>query len=198
MAVVSCPVGGISYTCATINPTFLGCCDINPCHNGHCPPASLFPMGLGDKYTYVPGHSCPNGGQWWTCAEQKTTFQGCCATDPCNGIGCPTLIAAGLQTNTPQTAPADAVSPSDLESTNAADQPPACTRRSSALTTTSIASDSTSTGSFLTKRGPRGSHRHHAFPYSGTGSVGQGTSVRIAVFVVTAALIIFSFTGITS
>lgn len=156
MAVVSCPAGGLSYTCATINPTFLGCCDINPCHNGDCPPVSLFPMGLGDNYAYVPSHSCPNGGQWWTCAEQKPTFQGCCATDPCNGIGCPILIAAGLDTNTSQTAPAAAVSSSDLESTNAAGQLPACTRRSSALITTSSASDSTSTGSFLTNKGSAG------------------------------------------
>lgn len=205
MAVVSCPVGGLSYTCATTNPTFLGCCDINPCYSGNCPPVSLYPMGLGDNYTYVPGHSCPNGGQWWTCADQKPTFQGCCATDPCDGIGCPTLIAAGLDTNS-QTAPTAVASPSDLVSSNTAGQSPACTRRSSASFSRSITYDSASTGSRLTSRGyggnqttpPPAAHLYHIpLRSSGTRSVRGGTVAGVAVLLLAGALIIFTCAGIT-
>lgn len=36
----------------------------------------------------------------WICLDQSPTFFGCCASDPCNGIGCPEedLLAAGMGT----------------------------------------------------------------------------------------------------
>ncbi len=42
--------------------------------------------------------TCPNGGLWYTCAAQTPAFFGCCTSNPCNGVGCPTsdLRAAGL------------------------------------------------------------------------------------------------------
>ncbi|KAK6606304.1 hypothetical protein H4I96_04766 [Botrytis cinerea] len=44
--------------------------------------------------------SCPLGGSWWICLDQSPTFFGCCASDPCNGIGCPEedLLPAGMGT----------------------------------------------------------------------------------------------------
>ncbi|KAF7901202.1 hypothetical protein EAF00_003423 [Botryotinia globosa] len=47
-----------------------------------------------------PMGSCPLGGNWWICLDQSPTFFGCCASDPCNGIGCPEgdLSAAGMGT----------------------------------------------------------------------------------------------------
>ncbi|KAF7921422.1 hypothetical protein BELL_0086g00220 [Botrytis elliptica] len=48
----------------------------------------------------TPMGSCPLGGDWWTCLDQSPTFFGCCASNPCNGIGCPEedLLAAGMGT----------------------------------------------------------------------------------------------------
>ncbi|KAF7944577.1 uncharacterized protein EAE97_005210 [Botrytis byssoidea] len=48
----------------------------------------------------TPIGSCPLGGNWWICLDQSPTFFGCCASDPCNGIGCPEedLLAAGMGT----------------------------------------------------------------------------------------------------
>ncbi|TGO64813.1 hypothetical protein BCON_0005g00090 [Botryotinia convoluta] len=47
-----------------------------------------------------PMGSCPLGGDWWICLNQSPTFFGCCASDPCNGIGCPEedLLPAGMGT----------------------------------------------------------------------------------------------------
>ncbi|KAF7956817.1 hypothetical protein EAE96_004143 [Botrytis aclada] len=47
-----------------------------------------------------PMGSCPLGGNWWICLNQSPTFFGCCASDPCNGTGCPEedLLAAGMGT----------------------------------------------------------------------------------------------------
>jgi hypothetical protein len=44
--------------------------------------------------------TCPLEGLWYTCTAQSPTFFGCCASDPCNGVGCPTsdLRAAGMGT----------------------------------------------------------------------------------------------------
>ncbi|KAF5874361.1 uncharacterized protein Bfra_004367ca [Botrytis fragariae] len=48
----------------------------------------------------TPMGSCPLGGSWWICLNQSPTFFGCCASDPCNGIGCPEedLLPAGMGT----------------------------------------------------------------------------------------------------
>ncbi|KIM98487.1 hypothetical protein OIDMADRAFT_128268 [Oidiodendron maius Zn] len=44
--------------------------------------------------------TCPSDAEWWTCIDQSPTFLGCCASNACNGIGCPSddLRAAGLGT----------------------------------------------------------------------------------------------------
>ncbi|KAF7900545.1 uncharacterized protein EAF01_007847 [Botrytis porri] len=48
----------------------------------------------------TPMGSCPLGGKWWICLDQSPTFFGCCASDPCNGVGCPEkdLLPAGMGT----------------------------------------------------------------------------------------------------
>lgn len=159
MADVSCPVGGLPYTCATIDPTFLGCCDINPCHNSNCPSSNLFPMGLGDNFTYVFGHSCQNGGQWWTCAEQTPSFQGCCETDPCNGAGCPVLVAADLSPHASQNATASAASQCVSWSSESAGYFVATTSQGSESTSTSTTSSSTSATSYITTKNIAGTNQ---------------------------------------
>jgi hypothetical protein len=38
--------------------------------------------------SYWPNVFCAHG-QWWTCAEQTPSFQGCCISNPCANAGCP-------------------------------------------------------------------------------------------------------------
>jgi hypothetical protein len=101
---VSCPVGGAWWKCEDVNyPTFIGCCSSNPCSGSMCPEKDLSPMGFGPITTPTPdypNHSCPYGGLWYTCADNSVPFQGCCDSNPCNGVGCPVsdLRAAGVHT----------------------------------------------------------------------------------------------------
>ncbi|KIY04181.1 uncharacterized protein Z520_00873 [Fonsecaea multimorphosa CBS 102226] len=100
----SCPVGGEWWKCEDVNyPTFIGCCSSNPCSGQLCPQSNLYPMGFGPVTSPVPdypNHSCPYGGLWYTCADNSVPFQGCCASNPCNGQGCPAsdLRPAGVHT----------------------------------------------------------------------------------------------------
>jgi hypothetical protein len=100
----SCPVGGEWWTCTDANyPTFIGCCSSDPCSGSLCSGSDLYPMGFGSITTPAPdypNHSCPYGGLWYTCADNTTPFQGCCNSNPCNGVGCPAsdLRPAGVHT----------------------------------------------------------------------------------------------------
>jgi hypothetical protein len=101
---VSCPVGGQWWKCEDVNyPTFIGCCSTDPCSGQMCPDADLYAMGFGTVTSPTPdypNHSCPYGGLWYTCADNSVPFQGCCDSNPCNGLGCPAadLKAAGVHT----------------------------------------------------------------------------------------------------
>jgi hypothetical protein len=49
----SCPeTGTIFYTCEALNPTFWGCCKIDPCKAGGCPPGDL----VGAQIKSLPGN----------------------------------------------------------------------------------------------------------------------------------------------
>ncbi|EXJ56020.1 hypothetical protein A1O7_08951, partial [Cladophialophora yegresii CBS 114405] len=110
----SCPVGGQWWKCEDVSyPTFIGCCSSNPCSGRLCPEEDLYPMGFSSVTAPAPdypNHSCPYGGLWYTCAENTVPFQGCCASNPCNGQGCPasdlraaavhTVVVAGTSTFT--------------------------------------------------------------------------------------------------
>lgn len=37
----TCPLNSKWFTCASTHPPFMGCCKINPCENGGCPPSEL-------------------------------------------------------------------------------------------------------------------------------------------------------------
>ncbi|KAG4026904.1 hypothetical protein MFRU_035g00560 [Monilinia fructicola] len=98
----TCPLGGQWWTCQDQSPTFLGCCLSDPCNGIGCPANDLTAAGMGtgndpndpnNNGTYWPNAGCPNGGAWWTCAEQTPSFQGCCDAsgdfNPCHRNGCP-------------------------------------------------------------------------------------------------------------
>ncbi|KAI9825283.1 MAG: hypothetical protein M1832_001317 [Thelocarpon impressellum] len=121
----SCPRGGLWYTCSEQTPTFQGCCTSNPCNGVGCPASDLKPAGLGPDLSFAPNNSCPITGLWWTCSAQTPTFQGCCKTNPCNGLGCPAadLVAAGFgpPAKTPAAAPSStSIAPNVLASASAA------------------------------------------------------------------------------
>src|SRR5450432_2376661 len=93
----TCPVGSLWYTCTAQSPTFFGCCTSNPCNGVGCPSADLRPAGMGvgagpdlpaNDSSFWPNVKC-SAGQWWTCALQTPSFQGCCDSSPCGGKGCP-------------------------------------------------------------------------------------------------------------
>lgn len=100
------------YICTDQSPTFFGCCTIDPCggDNTGCPASNLRAAGMGtdggpdgmssNDGSYWPNVQCPSG-QWWTCAKQTPSFQGCCDINPCQGaMSCPvaSLHAAAFQT----------------------------------------------------------------------------------------------------
>jgi hypothetical protein len=85
------------YTCTDQTPTFFGCCTSNPCNGVGCPSSDLRAAGMGtgsgpdfsvNDSSYWPNVFCAHG-QWWTCAEQTPSFQGCCISNPCANAGCP-------------------------------------------------------------------------------------------------------------
>ncbi|KAH6662504.1 hypothetical protein B0J14DRAFT_495950, partial [Halenospora varia] len=96
MSLGSCPNGGTWQECTSGSNLFFGCCISNAC-NGGCPSSDLRAAGLGTaagpNFPSNEGSPWPNEkcstGQWWTCAVQTPTFQGCCDSNPCNGVGCP-------------------------------------------------------------------------------------------------------------
>ncbi|KAG9228105.1 hypothetical protein BJ875DRAFT_354990, partial [Amylocarpus encephaloides] len=83
------------YECTVQTPSFQGCCTSNPCNGGAgCPASDLRPAGIpenGVVATNEPNVLCDKaaGFQWWTCSAQNPSFQGCCKSNPCNGVGCP-------------------------------------------------------------------------------------------------------------
>jgi hypothetical protein len=87
---VSCPDGGAFYICQNNATEFVGCCTIDPCADGsgEClgdkfRPASFF----SNRYKDIPAQECITVGtdtNWYVCANNKTTFMGCCHhADPC-------------------------------------------------------------------------------------------------------------------
>jgi hypothetical protein len=87
----------LRYTCTDQTPTFFGCCTSNPCNGVGCPASDLRAAGMGtgsgpdsatNDSSYWPNVQCVHG-QWWTCADQTPSFQGCCISNPCGGTGCP-------------------------------------------------------------------------------------------------------------
>ncbi|KAH8651906.1 hypothetical protein BGZ60DRAFT_569086 [Tricladium varicosporioides] len=96
MSLGSCPNGGTWQECTSGSNLFFGCCTSNACSGG-CPSSDLRAAGLGTaagpNFPSNEGSPWPNErcstGLWWTCAVQTPTFQGCCDSNPCNGVGCP-------------------------------------------------------------------------------------------------------------
>lgn len=100
MSMETCPLGGLWYTCTAQTPSFLGCCTSDPCNGSGCPSSDLRAAGMGtgsgpdglssNDASYWPNVQC-SVGQWWTCAMQTPSFQGCCESNPCggSGTGCP-------------------------------------------------------------------------------------------------------------
>lgn len=104
----TCPSGGSWYSCTAQSPTFFGCCTSNPCNGVGCPSGDLRAAGMGtssgpDKAlndsSFWPNVQCSQG-IWYTCINQSPSFQGCCGSNPCNGVGCPStdLYAAAFST----------------------------------------------------------------------------------------------------
>ncbi|KAI8953202.1 hypothetical protein F4801DRAFT_598246 [Xylaria longipes] len=91
---LSCPEGGDFYICQDSPTRFIGCCDVNPCTqelDGRCPTPSLFNASFSatSGVKFLP-QSCVNpfnSSIWYTCADARPPFLGCCTNDPCNN-GC--------------------------------------------------------------------------------------------------------------
>ncbi|KAI3322544.1 hypothetical protein HD806DRAFT_536382 [Xylariaceae sp. AK1471] len=91
---LSCPAGGGFYICQDSSTRFIGCCDVDPCTadlDGECPTAKLFDASFsaasGVKFA---AQSCAepwNSSIWYTCADARPPFLGCCMNNPCNN-GC--------------------------------------------------------------------------------------------------------------
>jgi hypothetical protein len=159
----SCPVGGEWWTCEDSNyPTFIGCCSTDPCSGVLCSGNDLYPMGFGSVTTPVPdypNHSCPYGGLWYTCADNTTPFQGCCESNPCNGVGCPaadlkpagvhTIVLAGGSTFTVPSSVATGTSTSQLPTSTSVATitgSPATATATSAMSLPSVAAQPNHTG----------------------------------------------------
>ncbi|PVH75132.1 hypothetical protein DL98DRAFT_428019 [Cadophora sp. DSE1049] len=139
----TCPYGGLWYTCTAQIPTFLGCCTSNPCQgNGKtCPTSDLRAAGMGtgpgpdpgltrNDASYWPNVQC-SVGEWWTCAMQTPSFQGCCEENPCggDGTGCPasllhpaefSTVTSNIPTKSTATTTASAIQPITTKSPDAA------------------------------------------------------------------------------
>jgi hypothetical protein len=145
------------YTCTDQTPTFFGCCTSNPCNGVGCPSSDLRAAGMGtgsgpdfsvNDSSYWPNVFCAHG-QWWTCAEQTPSFQGCCISNPCANAGCPmgNLFPAAFGTVSSTTpAPTSTASAwSSIQTTNSLMQTTSSSITSASFSTKSTSSSSTST-----------------------------------------------------
>ncbi|KAH7323581.1 hypothetical protein BKA65DRAFT_598163 [Rhexocercosporidium sp. MPI-PUGE-AT-0058] len=147
----TCPLGGLWYTCTAQNPTFLGCCTSNTCQGDgkSCPASDFRAAGMGtgpgpdpgltsNDASYWPNVQC-SVGQWWTCAMQTPSFQGCCEVNPCggDGTGCPSNL---LHPAAFKSAPTDNVEASTVPSAASTVKPVTTTSSSAALVTSITAS----------------------------------------------------------
>ncbi|KAM7192706.1 hypothetical protein V8F33_008167 [Rhypophila sp. PSN 637] len=107
---------GSFIVCDNANGSFLGCVsnDQVPCNakiGGHVDHKYLLPSSFDkDKYAGIPVQDCdhPSGSQlWYVCQNNQIPFMGCCKSNPCNDIGCPSddLIPAKLSSFPPNRAP---------------------------------------------------------------------------------------------
>lgn len=93
----TCPQGGRFYTCGDPFVEFFGCCNSSPCnsdHGGICDASDLRPTTFPPlNYKAIPPYGCYGHGNdtsdWYVCADTRTPFVGCCASDPCQADGCP-------------------------------------------------------------------------------------------------------------
>ncbi|KAI0479562.1 hypothetical protein F4859DRAFT_529736 [Xylaria cf. heliscus] len=101
---LSCPEGGNFYICQNSSTGFIGCCDMNPCTpelDGRCPTPNLFDASFtaSSGVEFLP-QSCANpfnSSIWYTCANARPPFLGCCTNDPCdNGCLAGHLVPATL------------------------------------------------------------------------------------------------------
>lgn len=103
----SCPSGGTWYACPR-GAGFLGCCASNPCNNNGCPDGNLKPASFnGSDYGNFPDQEC-TAGQFYTCANTKPPFLGCCQSEnPCDMGSCSqtNLAAAFLSKDADLAAP---------------------------------------------------------------------------------------------
>ncbi|KAI0102024.1 hypothetical protein GGR51DRAFT_300630 [Nemania sp. FL0031] len=101
---LSCPDGGNFHICQDSPTRFIGCCDIDPCTveaKGNCPSSHLFNASFSSASAVVfKPQACeaPFGNNsWYTCADARPPFLGCCKNNPCNnGCKANNLIPARL------------------------------------------------------------------------------------------------------
>ncbi|OIW31820.1 hypothetical protein CONLIGDRAFT_641600 [Coniochaeta ligniaria NRRL 30616] len=102
---LSCPSGGSFYICQNNQTEFIGCCTIDPCHDGSgsCPQENLRNASFSaDSYEGLKPQECAEEtGLWYTCKGDKPPFLGCCASNPCASMACPEgdLVPAKLSTD---------------------------------------------------------------------------------------------------
>ncbi|KAK4161882.1 hypothetical protein QBC43DRAFT_322952 [Cladorrhinum sp. PSN259] len=104
----SCPSGGSFYVCENAKTEFIGCCTSDPCttaNGGSCPKANIRPASFSiDSYHEIPAQQCDSSEStalWYTCAENKPPFMGCCKSNPCSSGSCKPndFVAARLSSN---------------------------------------------------------------------------------------------------
>lgn len=103
-----CPSNS-TFTACDYGTRFLGCClstlSANEVCSRGCPPTSIQPASFEQQYyTLVKEGQCANAqGKWYSCADTKPPFFGCCNVDACQN-GCPEggLVAAMLSENQAQ------------------------------------------------------------------------------------------------
>ncbi|KAG4434965.1 hypothetical protein IFR05_009546 [Cadophora sp. M221] len=195
----TCPLGGLWYTCTAQTPTFLGCCTSNPCQGDGkiCPANDLRAAGMGtdpgpdpgltsNDGSYWPNVQCPAGSEWWTCALQTPSFQGCCDVNPCggDGTGCPSSL---LHPAAFKSAPLDGgvVSTITLAASTAASKMPSAPTMSlassSAGLVTSITPPSTSLPGKASETTSRTSALASSTPEPVAGSTPENTSSNLPI-----------------
>lgn len=197
----TCPFGGLWYTCTAQIPTFLGCCTSNPCQgNGKtCPASDLRAAGMGtgpgpdpgltsNDASYWPNVQC-SVGQWWTCAVQIPSFQGCCEENPCggDGTGCPASLLHPAEFSTVTSDVAAATTLASVSSTMVSTitgTPAASPASISIISTTSSASTDTTAPSAAGDSIPE--KTSSSLPI---GAIGGGAGGGIAILVI--GLVIF-------
>jgi hypothetical protein len=91
---LTCPAGGTFYVCAEAVHRFIGCCGVDACLPNGCPAGQLQATSFSASTPLAPDQEC-NAGQFYTCADTKPSFWGCCMTNPCTAGECAATDLAG-------------------------------------------------------------------------------------------------------